>query len=100
VYTSETPAGTSVKNMAHWSQGVTTDAFQMYDYGTSGNMQHYGQAVRTVYPVLPPAKRLLSSFPASPPPPVPLPLREHPTCSSPCRPCCFGCAVAALPMPS
>lgn len=49
VYTSETPAGTSVKNMAHWSQGVTTDAFQMYDYGTSGNMQHYGQATPPLY---------------------------------------------------
>lgn len=55
VYMSETPAGTSVKNMAHWSQGVTTDAFQMYDYGcdilSCPNEQHYGQKTPPQYPL-------------------------------------------------
>jgi len=53
VYTSETPAGTSVKNMAHWSQGVTTDAFQMFDYGCGPldcqNLDHYGQKTPPLY---------------------------------------------------
>ena len=33
VYVSETPAGTSTMNIAHWCQGVKVDKFQMYDYG-------------------------------------------------------------------
>jgi len=53
VYVSETPAGTSVKNMAHWSQGVTADAFQMFDYGcdilSCPNEQHYNQKTPPVY---------------------------------------------------
>jgi lysosomal acid lipase/cholesteryl ester hydrolase len=47
VYTSETPAGTSVKNMAHWAQAVRGEDFQMYDYGCNiiscPNRIHYGQ---------------------------------------------------------
>jgi hypothetical protein len=53
VYVSETPAGTSVKNMAHWSQGVTTDAFQMFDYGCNilscPNKQYYNQSTPPLY---------------------------------------------------
>lgn len=37
------PNPTSVKNMAHWSQGVRDGSFGMFDYGSNGNMQHYGQ---------------------------------------------------------
>lgn len=37
------PNPTSVKNMAHWSQGIRDGTFGMYDYGASGNMQRYGQ---------------------------------------------------------
>jgi len=43
------PAGTSVKNIAHWGQIVRVDRFGMYDYGTSGNLQHYGQATPPDY---------------------------------------------------
>lgn len=53
VYVSETPAGTSVLNMAHWIQGVKTDAFQMYDYGCNflscPNKEHYGQDTPPAY---------------------------------------------------
>lgn len=46
VYVSETPAGTSTRNMVHWIQGVKTDAFQKYDYGCNWlscpNKKHYG----------------------------------------------------------
>jgi len=44
VYLSRTPAGTSVKNMIHWSQQLQRNAFRMYDYGNSKeNQLHYGQ---------------------------------------------------------
>jgi len=43
VYYSESPADTSVKNMAHWAQGVRRDKWEMYDYGTKEkNMEYYG----------------------------------------------------------
>merc|ERR1712228_83294 len=43
VYGSETPSGTSVKNMIHWSQDDKRERFGMFDYGTKeANMQHYG----------------------------------------------------------
>jgi len=37
------PNPTSVKNMAHWTQGVRTETFQMFNYGKIGNMKHYNQ---------------------------------------------------------
>lgn len=47
VYVSETPAGTSVKNMVHWAQDVRKESFGMYDYGcglfSCENEKHYGQ---------------------------------------------------------
>jgi hypothetical protein len=44
VYVDGLPAGTSVQNIAHWSQAVVSDHFQKYDYGSSSkNMEHYGQ---------------------------------------------------------
>jgi len=49
VYISETPAGTSVKNMAHWSQSVRAEVFQMFDYGTVENILHYGQRTPPQY---------------------------------------------------
>jgi len=42
VYVSETPADTSVKNMAHWSQDIKRERFGMFDYGTKErNYEHY-----------------------------------------------------------
>ncbi|ETL38614.1 hypothetical protein L916_09809 [Phytophthora nicotianae] len=35
VYISQTPAGTSVKNMAHFAQGIRDNMFRYYDYGCS-----------------------------------------------------------------
>ncbi|KAG2526849.1 hypothetical protein JM18_004110 [Phytophthora kernoviae] len=35
VYVSQTPAGTSVKNMAHFAQGIRDNTFRYYDYGCS-----------------------------------------------------------------
>ncbi|ETP49729.1 hypothetical protein F442_04805 [Phytophthora nicotianae P10297] len=35
VYLSQTPAGTSVRNMAHYAQGIRDDTFASYDYGCS-----------------------------------------------------------------
>jgi len=50
VYVSETPAGTSVKNMVHWAQGIRNDVFQMYDYGSAAaNMREYGQSTPPQY---------------------------------------------------
>jgi hypothetical protein len=44
VYVSETPAGTSLRNIEHWQQGVLREVFAMYDYGNNNdNQQHYGQ---------------------------------------------------------
>lgn len=35
------PAGTSVKDMVHWEQGVSSEKFARYDYGKDGNLAHY-----------------------------------------------------------
>eukprot|EP00455_Lapot_gusevi_P033886 TRINITY_DN3717_c0_g1_i4.p1 TRINITY_DN3717_c0_g1~~TRINITY_DN3717_c0_g1_i4.p1 ORF type:complete len:263 (+),score=104.78 TRINITY_DN3717_c0_g1_i4:127-915(+) len=43
VYTTHTPAGTSVQNMAHWAQSVRSGKYRMYDYGFFGNLKHYGR---------------------------------------------------------
>jgi len=43
VYLAHTPAGTSVKDMLHFSQNHETGKFQMYDYGWNGNMHKYMQ---------------------------------------------------------
>jgi len=43
IYIAETPSGTSVKNMAHWAQGVRVNKFNMFDYGSKRkNREHYG----------------------------------------------------------
>lgn len=39
------PAGTSVKNIVHWSQDIRTNAFEMFDYESpASNMKHYNQS--------------------------------------------------------
>jgi len=51
VYTSQTPAGTSTKNMVHWGQGIRKEGFQMYDYGVERNMEYYHQKEPPTYPL-------------------------------------------------
>ena len=54
VYAAHEPCGTSVKNMIHFAQGVRTNTFQAYDYGTpEKNQQHYNQTTPPAYPVRP-----------------------------------------------
>ena len=50
VYTTHTPAGTSVKNLAHFSQMVISGRYEMYDYGSSkANMLNYNQTTPPAY---------------------------------------------------
>ncbi|CAF0886086.1 unnamed protein product [Brachionus calyciflorus] len=49
VYTTHTPAGTSVKNLAHFAQSVISGKFQMYDYGSKKNLIHYNQTTPPQY---------------------------------------------------
>jgi len=51
VILSHFPAGSSVQNVLHYSQGVKAGTFQMYDYGSSGNKQHYGQNTPPQWPL-------------------------------------------------
>ncbi|CAL4076668.1 unnamed protein product, partial [Meganyctiphanes norvegica] len=37
------PAGTSTHTVNHYTQIINSGLFSMYDYGTIGNMNHYGQ---------------------------------------------------------
>jgi len=48
-YTDYEPFPTSVQNIVHWAQGVTTDSYQKFDFGETGNMAHYGQATPPLY---------------------------------------------------
>ncbi|XP_077509467.1 gastric triacylglycerol lipase-like isoform X2 [Amblyomma americanum] len=43
VLVSHTPAGTSVRNMAHYAQLVLSERFQKFDFGTTRNQVLYGQ---------------------------------------------------------
>lgn len=43
------PAGTSVHNMNHYSQVITSGVFGMYDFGVLGNLNHYGQKTPPVF---------------------------------------------------
>lgn len=45
------PGGTGVQNIKHWAQMARNDLFQMYDYGTEGNLQHYGQKTAPIYDI-------------------------------------------------
>lgn len=50
VYETHSPAGTSVKNLAHFSQLVISGKFQMYDFGSpKENLAHYNQTEPPVY---------------------------------------------------
>ncbi|OPJ84452.1 lipase member M [Patagioenas fasciata monilis] len=52
VYIAQTPAGTSVQNMVHWSQEARSGKFQAYDWGSSKkNMEKYEQATPPLYNV-------------------------------------------------
>jgi len=54
VYVSHVPDGTSVKNMIHFAQGVRTNTFQAYDYGSPDkNQQHYNQTTPPAYSIRP-----------------------------------------------
>lgn len=54
VYLSHYPSGTSVKNMIHFAQGVQTNRFQAYDYGSpEENQKHYNQSTPPLYPIRP-----------------------------------------------
>jgi len=46
IYFAHTPAGTTTKNMLHWFQLINTKGFAKFDYGSDGNMKHYGH----IYP--------------------------------------------------
>ncbi|KAM6105094.1 lipase member M-like [Pterocles gutturalis] len=52
VYIAQTPAGTSVQNIVHWSQEARSGKFQAYDWGSSKkNMEKYQQATPPLYNV-------------------------------------------------
>ncbi|NWX14113.1 LIPM Lipase, partial [Aegotheles bennettii] len=52
VYMAQTPAGTSVQNIVHWSQEAHSGKFQAYDWGSSKrNMEKYQQATPPLYDV-------------------------------------------------
>ena len=50
VYISQTPAGTSTRNMLHWQQGMLVNNFQRFDFGSkTENQNHYGSDVPPLY---------------------------------------------------
>ncbi|KAM6443655.1 lipase member M-like [Liasis olivaceus] len=52
VYVAHSPAGTSVKNLVHWSQVYRKNRFQAYDYGTKEkNMEKYNQVTPPIYKI-------------------------------------------------
>ncbi|XP_012620576.1 lysosomal acid lipase/cholesteryl ester hydrolase [Microcebus murinus] len=52
VYTTHSPAGTSVQNMLHWGQTVKFQKFQAFDWGSSAkNYFHYNQTYPPLYNV-------------------------------------------------
>jgi hypothetical protein len=47
---SHTPAGTSVKNMAHWAQMLRSNKWEMFDYGSAAaNVAKYGSPSPPLY---------------------------------------------------
>jgi pimeloyl-ACP methyl ester carboxylesterase len=52
VYISHEPDGTSVKNMIHFAQGVQSNVFRAYDYGSARkNQLHYNQTTPPEYSI-------------------------------------------------
>ena len=45
------PAGTSLMTQKHWDQNVQTGRFKRFDYGVTGNLQHYNQVTAPDYDV-------------------------------------------------
>jgi len=48
-YMEHTPAGTSVRNMVHWTQMVNSGMFEMYDYGKRFNPHYYNTSTPPQY---------------------------------------------------
>lgn len=44
VYIAHTPAGTSTQNIIHFGQQVNSKKYAKYDFGKTGNINHYGTA--------------------------------------------------------
>ncbi|XP_031240859.1 tear acid lipase-like protein [Mastomys coucha] len=52
VYTGHIPAGTSVRCILHFSQGIKSGLFQAYNWGSESlNMQHYNQSTPPIYKI-------------------------------------------------
>ncbi|KAH8873257.1 Lipase member K [Schistosoma japonicum] len=49
IYVAHSPAGTSVQNMVHYCQGIMSDNFQKFDYGTEMNLKVYNQSNPPLY---------------------------------------------------
>lgn len=50
VYTTHSPAGSSVKDLVHFSQLVVSGLMQKYDFGSPAeNQAHYNQSIPPVY---------------------------------------------------
>jgi len=49
VYSAHYPTGTSVQNIAHFSQGVRSGAFQRFDFGATENMARYNSSTPPPY---------------------------------------------------
>eukprot|EP00002_Diphylleia_rotans_P014652 TRINITY_DN2854_c0_g1_i3.p1 TRINITY_DN2854_c0_g1~~TRINITY_DN2854_c0_g1_i3.p1 ORF type:complete len:422 (-),score=89.94 TRINITY_DN2854_c0_g1_i3:634-1899(-) len=49
LFFSQTPAGASVANVAHWFQMYQANKFQRFDYGPEQNMKKYGQPTPPQY---------------------------------------------------
>ena len=51
LYTTHTPAGTSVQNFVHWIQEMRSGKFGKFDYGLVGNLERYGSLHAPQYDV-------------------------------------------------
>ncbi|XP_052570156.1 tear acid lipase-like protein [Peromyscus californicus insignis] len=52
VYAGQIPAGTSVRSILHFSQGIRTGLFQAYNWDSESlNMHHYNQSTPPIYNV-------------------------------------------------
>ncbi|ODM97071.1 Lipase 3 [Orchesella cincta] len=45
------PAGSSVRNLVHYAQGVNSGLFRKYDHGRAGNLEAYGQETPPEYDI-------------------------------------------------
>ncbi|EAT35491.1 AAEL012350-PA [Aedes aegypti] len=46
-----TPAGASVKQLAHYAQGINSGRFRQFDHGVVGNVMNYGSSTPPSYPL-------------------------------------------------